>query len=97
MTSTGFPLGVDPEASVPCGPGLTLKSGDLLLLVTDGILEAESPANVSFGSRRTLDIVRAHQHQPARAIVEILHEAVQDFCEGQPQNDDITAVVIKIH
>jgi sigma-B regulation protein RsbU (phosphoserine phosphatase) len=95
LPSTGLPLGVVEDAVVACAPAVALGPGDLVLCFTDGIPEAEAPGGAAFGLERTLEVVRAHQGQPARAIVEALHRAVQEFSHPLPQRDDITAVVIK--
>jgi len=75
---------------------LALQMGDLLVLLTDGIVEAASSDCRVFGYDRAIATVRAHQNQPARAIVDALYREVQEFAAGQPQRDDITAVVVKV-
>ena len=61
----------------------------------DGVVEAESRSHARFGTQRALDLIRDHRHQPARKIIETLYAAIVQFC-GQPQHDDITAVVVKV-
>jgi serine phosphatase RsbU (regulator of sigma subunit) len=96
LPSTGTPLGIDPDADFGGGLALTLNPGEMVLLVTDGILEAQSPEGAVFGSGRVLDVVRAERTRPARQIVESLHQAVQDFVRPMPVSDDITTVVVKV-
>jgi serine phosphatase RsbU (regulator of sigma subunit) len=81
------------EYSVP--PALSLEPGELVLLVTDGIVEAMSSDGRAFGLERTLGIVRAHQQEMPDAILQALFDALADFCERRFQ-DDLTAVVIKV-
>jgi hypothetical protein len=49
-----------------------------------------------FGVERTLNVVRDHQHEPAHKIVDALYRAARAFGREQPQQDDITAVVMKV-
>jgi PAS domain S-box-containing protein len=94
LASTGCPLGVNPASEFPTGPPATLEPGELVLLFTDGIVEAAASAGGQFGLERTLGIVRAHQREAPEAILDALFGAVGDF-SGQQLRDDITAVIIK--
>jgi serine phosphatase RsbU (regulator of sigma subunit) len=96
LKSTGWPLGVEAGADFPAAPPLALQPGEVLLLLTDGILEVRSPAGVLFGSGRALDVVRARRREPAGAIADALLAAVRDFAGGQPLDDDCTALVLKV-
>ena len=58
LASTAFLLGVLPDAEfIPKDYGV-LEPGDLLLLLTDGVLEAPSPDGIPFGVDRALGVVR---------------------------------------
>jgi sigma-B regulation protein RsbU (phosphoserine phosphatase) len=94
LASTGCPLGIDPAGEFPTGPTTTLEPGELVLLFTDGIVEAASPGGQHFGLGRTLDLVRAHRQERPEAILDALFQAVGDF-SGHRLHDDITAVIIK--
>jgi phosphoserine phosphatase RsbU/P len=96
LFSTGMPLGILPDSQFEATPPLTLEPGDLLLLVTDGIVEAHDRGEHLFGVNRTLDVVRAHRDRPAREIVAQLFQAVSDYCGERAQFDDMTSVVIKV-
>jgi sigma-B regulation protein RsbU (phosphoserine phosphatase) len=94
LASTGCPLGIDLANEFPAGAPTTLEPGDLVLLFTDGIVEAMPPDGKQFGVERTLDIVRAHQQEAPEAILDALFLAVGDF-SGHQLHDDITAVILK--
>jgi PAS domain S-box-containing protein len=96
LPSTSIPLGIMPDSDFPGSEPVALETGDLVLFLTDGIVEARSPDGTAFGTRRTLDLVRFYRHAPAREIVENLYYAVRAFAQNQPQYDDITATVIKV-
>src|SRR5262245_50681196 len=96
LASEGVPLGITAEAEFPAGPAVTLEPGDLLLLLTDGIVEACAPDGTFFGAQRAVDIVRVYRRDPAARIVENLYQAVRAFTHAGPQADDITAIVVKV-
>jgi sigma-B regulation protein RsbU (phosphoserine phosphatase) len=97
LESTGPPLGIMPDASFPAGEGLTLESGDLSIVLTDGALEATAPDGTLFGKSRVLEVVRGSQSSPASQIIRCLHRAVLDFCCQEVLLDDMTAIVLKVN
>ena len=96
LPSTACPLGFLPEEQFPPGEGLTLEPGDLVLFLTDGVVEARAPDGTVFGNSRALDIVRLYRADPGQRIVENLYHAVRAFCHNRAPVDDITAVVTKV-
>jgi serine phosphatase RsbU (regulator of sigma subunit) len=98
LRSTGLPLAVRPDSSYEAAAPIILASGELVLLLTDGVLEAHPPDKEEeiFGLDRTLEVVRAHQNKPAREIVDRLYEAVRAFCGPRVQFDDLTVLVLKV-
>lgn len=96
ITSTGLILGAVPDAVIASGDSRILHPGEIVLLMTDGVVETRRADGTLFGADRTLAVVRDHQHEPAHKIVEALYRAARDFGGEQPQQDDITAVVIKV-
>ena len=95
LESTGLALGILPDAPLRQEGPKYLKSGDILLMLTDGILETHSPQNELFGWGRTLDTLRTHRHKSAREIIEALSAATCEFRAGQSQQDDLTVLVAK--
>ena len=95
LDSTSLPLGVDAETRVPAAPPLMLQTGDLLLLMTDGVVEAESPKRQRFGVGRALETVRAARDQSAEEIIAALRREISAFCANQPIQDDVTIVIVK--
>ncbi|HZY88965.1 MAG TPA: SpoIIE family protein phosphatase [Gemmataceae bacterium] len=95
LPSTALPLAVLPEGEFPAGPEQVLAPGEIVLLLTDGIVEAHAPDEELFGSERALAVVRANAGRPAREIVDALYAEVRRFCGERSPLDDMTAVVIK--
>jgi len=96
LPSTAVPLAIMPDAQFPPGRAVDLEPGDVVFLLTDGVIEAESPAGNLFGIQGALDVVRRNLRQDATGIIERLHSAVREFSCPLPQDDDVTAVVIKV-
>jgi PAS domain S-box-containing protein len=96
LRRTGIPLGIKADTNYQSAPPLRLESGDVVLLLTDGVDEAMSPANELFGQERVLAVMRENRHRPAAEMVEALYQAMRSFCGDAPQQDDFTAIVIKV-
>jgi phosphoserine phosphatase RsbU/P len=95
LRSTGFPLGLFPDDNFPIARALALEPGDLVLLLTDGVVEACAPDDTTFGFQRAIDIVRVYREATAAQIVDNLYHAVRAFSHNLPQIDDITVVLVK--
>ena len=95
LDSTSLPLGVEATTRVTTLPPISLLPGDVLLLLTDGLVEAESPDRQRFGVGRTLEVIQEHREQPAEEIIAALRTALDAFCGDQPIQDDVTVVVAK--
>jgi serine phosphatase RsbU (regulator of sigma subunit) len=96
LPRTGMALGLQPDTLYPTSPEIPLLPGDLLLFITDGIEESSPDETQLFGADRVLEVVREHRHQPAQQIVNAMYQAARAFSRGTPQQDDLTAVVIKV-
>jgi sigma-B regulation protein RsbU (phosphoserine phosphatase) len=73
-----------------------LTAGDVFVICSDGISEAMNEDSEEFTSARLLDVVRRTCDSSARTIVDAIFEAVEAFRGEAIQNDDMTAVAIKI-
>ena len=96
LKRTGVPLGIQPDTCYASQPDLALESGDIVLLLTDGIEESAGPKDELFGIERTLAVVRRYREAPASQLVQHLYESVRAFSQNVPQADDITAIVVKV-
>lgn len=88
-------VGIDAEKECLVSERVKLEQGDLILLLTDGILEMMSPAGEEFGISRVLELVRRERNRPAVEIIQTLFDTVKRFNSPGAIEDDITAVVIK--
>jgi PAS domain S-box-containing protein len=96
LKRTAVPLGINPNAKYNGAVDVPLESGDIVLLLTDGIEETMALDESFFGIERTLNVVRQNRDKSAKEILDALYRAVRDFCQQAPQLDDVTAIVIKV-
>lgn len=73
-----------------------LEAGDLVVLYTDGVVEAESPSGEMFGEDRLIALFRDDTYLPAEDIQKLILDAVSEWAGGGDQRDDITVVVLKV-
>jgi sigma-B regulation protein RsbU (phosphoserine phosphatase) len=89
------PLGILSDLSITACQLPNIAGGDVLVLVTDGILESQNESQEMFGEARLLSTVTHLLTQPAAAIATGLIAAAKDFAGQQVQHDDITVVIVK--
>ncbi len=70
-----------------------LRSGDMIIMFTDGIIETRNDENQEFSLERLLEIVISNKYLSANQIVETVFKENDDFSSNPP--DDRTLVVIK--
>ena len=72
-----------------------VKPGQIVLLTTDGIFEAHNSEGEMFGKERFKEVVRENAGLETEGIRKAVFETVTDFRGDEPQEDDITLVVLK--
>jgi sigma-B regulation protein RsbU (phosphoserine phosphatase) len=95
LRASGTPLGVI-EAVAFEEQVCELTPGDVVVMYTDGITEAQDAYGEQFGPDRLRDLVRRTLHLPADTMTGRAVTAVETFSSGQPQFDDLTLVVLKV-
>ena len=95
LPAHGVPLGIMPDVAWSGPDVFEMASGDMMILVTDGFFEWADTRREQFGMARLLDLIRRHRKLPSCEIIRRLHEAVVAFVGDRPQDDDLTAVIIK--
>ena len=74
---------------------LRLNAGDLLVVYSDGVSEALNDAGDEFGESRVNDTVDPSWLEPSEVVLQSLLQAVRSFAHGAPQNDDVTALIVR--
>ncbi|MGW8249155.1 MAG: SpoIIE family protein phosphatase [Anaerolineales bacterium] len=90
---TGIPLGISEDALWERAI-IQLPAGGLLLLYTDGVLEAQNTAGEFYGESRMLEVVGSHLDRPVGEIQDAIISDVYAFAGTEPQVDDITLMVL---
>ncbi len=94
LVSTGTPLGLL-QPGLPFGESeLTLEAGDLLVLYSDGVTEAQNEAEEEYGAERLLEVVRAAAGESPDVMIARILESIDAFAGDAPQFDDITLLVL---
>lgn len=73
----------------------TLESGDCLVLYTDGVTEALDSKGREFGTKRMMQSIQAGASGGAHTILKHLTDDLRKFIGRNPQNDDITLIIIR--
>lgn len=89
-------VGID-RAEERLAPGrIVLAPGEWILLLTDGILEAQAKDGEEFGEERVLELARTARTRSAAEIIRALLDTAQRFGDPHsPRQDDMTAIVVK--
>lgn len=69
--------------------------GEILLLYTDGVTEAQDENGEEFGRERLAEAVKTNSSLTARQLIANLQRSVMDWTGGVGSNDDATFFVIK--
>ncbi len=95
LKANTVPLGIMRDVEFDTPDQFAMLRGDMMILVTDGFFEWADKSGEQFGMQRIHRIIRKHRDETCAEIIHALHEAVLSFAAGTPQDDDLTAVIIK--
>ncbi len=92
----GFPIGLDADiAEFVAETVVQLYSGDVVVLYTDGITEAENMDKVLYGLDRLIDVIQINWQRTAAEIRQAVIQNVRSHIGEQKVFDDITLLVLK--
>ncbi|MBN2366585.1 MAG: serine/threonine-protein phosphatase, partial [Calditrichaeota bacterium] len=72
-----------------------LEKNDILLMYTDGVLEAKNDLHEMFGEKNLVQAVLDKQNQNCEVIQDEITLRVLDHCGDRPLDDDYTLFIIK--
>jgi sigma-B regulation protein RsbU (phosphoserine phosphatase) len=90
----GLPLGIETDATYETG-NTVLGPGDVLVLFTDGCIEAFNAAGEEFGNQRWLAAIRSLPNGTAQELLHYLMRHVDEFVGATRQADDITCMIFR--
>jgi two-component system sensor histidine kinase ChiS len=92
----GFPIGLEEDiADFISHTQVQLHPGDVVVLYTDGITEAENLEGQQYGIERLCEVVRDNRQQSAEQIKQTVLDNVRAHIGKQKVYDDITLLVLK--
>jgi serine phosphatase RsbU (regulator of sigma subunit) len=94
LRSNACVVGMFESAALPSEP-VHLETGDILLVYSDGLPDAQNLQEEMYGERRLLDLVRQNAASGGQVLEQRLLESIVEFTQGTPQTDDITFVIIE--
>jgi serine phosphatase RsbU (regulator of sigma subunit) len=72
-----------------------LDQGDILVVYSDGLTDAENPHGEMFGEKRLLEIIQQEAPSGSHAVEQRFLKTIEQFTEGTPQTDDITFLIVE--
>ena len=93
LQRTGIAIGIE-ENSTWTTETITIDYGDILVLYTDGIPDAQDEDGDFFNDEPIIEITRTNADNFAHEIQSAIIDAVQEFAGTAPQSDDITLMVL---
>ena len=96
LDGQGIPLGVEASWTYKENKKAGLSSGQIMVIGTDGVWEAQNKSGDMFGKSRIHDLIWANAALSAKGILHILLDVLNRFAKGKKFEDDVTLVVIKI-
>ncbi|MEG4108156.1 AAA family ATPase [Microcoleus sp. S13_C5] len=92
----GFPLGLEEDiADFVSQVQVHLNRGDVVVLYTDGITEAENINKVYYGIERLCQVTQENRHKTAEKIRQAVIDHLLQHIDKHKVFDDITLVVLK--
>ena len=92
---TSFPVGAMPLTALRAAASLEFEPGDILALLSDGLMEYCDPGGEEYGIARIHQVLREHHGKTMAELARALLDSLRTFARGAPQEDDVTAVLIK--
>jgi phosphoserine phosphatase RsbU/P len=94
LDSGGFPLGILPFATYELGQ-VQLKTGEALVIYSDGVSETVNPQDEEFGVERLAQVVKDNLFKSASGLRDRIESALSKFADTADAADDITLVIVK--
>jgi sigma-B regulation protein RsbU (phosphoserine phosphatase) len=70
--------------------------GDILLMHTDGLVDAENGSGEFFGTERLSNLLSKLQDIDPEDILAGIFKELTSFLKGNPLSDDVSLVILKV-
>jgi sigma-B regulation protein RsbU (phosphoserine phosphatase) len=95
VRAEGFPLGLFPNVSYE-ELNVTTEQGDVIIFISDGILDAENADGEMYGQERLAGLLCSRRELSAQEIADAILADVSRFQGEQERFDDETVIVMKV-
>jgi sigma-B regulation protein RsbU (phosphoserine phosphatase) len=96
IVGQGIALGVNASWRYEQNEMPGLNKGQIVILGTDGIWEAQNAAGEMFGKKRIREIIRRNCYETSAEITQAVMNDLSQFQKGAEVSDDVTLLVVKI-
>ena len=96
LRGSGMAMGIDADHAYKQYRKEDLACGQIILVGTDGIWEAQNPRGHMFGKETINRIIRQYSDTDAKGLLTACLYALDKFRDGVKPEDDVTLVVIKV-
>ena len=94
LDTDGTLIGIMPDSKYYTAERV-LSKGDLIVVYTDGIVEAERDKEL-FGTERLRELIIQNRSRDVEEIQDKIISVVKEYTQGEPQSDDITLMVLRV-
>lgn len=94
LTRTGLALGMMSTVQFTQGSS-TLKTGDSLIVYSDGVTETMNERGEMFEEERLIQVLKGSENIEANQIMDLILENVMAFAGTHEQADDISVIVVR--
>ena len=91
----GIPLGIQSDRPYECG-STVLRRGDMLVIFTDGVVEAVNERGGEYEEGRLIPLVQRCAAMNAQGLVDCLMQDLRTFAGQASQHDDITCMAVRV-
>jgi sigma-B regulation protein RsbU (phosphoserine phosphatase) len=96
LRGEGLSLGIDRTYQYTANTTNSLAEGQVIVIGTDGVWEAQNPSGEMFGKERLKDLVRNNHKARSEEILSSIVESITEFQAETRPADDVTLAIIKV-
>lgn len=95
MGASGLPMGMPINLPVELPEPIAMEPGDIVGIITDGFFEYADSSGEEFGKERVGQIIKDFQGDSMTGLLNATLDTIAEFSNGSPQDDDMTAILIR--